>query len=214
MDGTRLFATVAQPAMSPPPPTGVTRASSPGMSSKSSSAADLEGSRALEVLTLEEHAVAARVVERLRRDGRGAVDPIAEPPRRGVDVVDAERGGRTHDGEIIYSSHATTARARAGPAPRRLLAHLARPHATDRAALRADGRRAWPRQDPPAGHLWISLRRGWPAEPRHRRPDPAAGALARARPRGAHESRGRPGGARARGTHRHPRRGADGPPQT
>src|SRR2546427_19320 len=44
-------------------------------------AADLEGSRALEVLALEEHAVAARVVERLRRDGRGAVDPIAEPPR-------------------------------------------------------------------------------------------------------------------------------------
>src|SRR2546426_127279 len=80
--GSRLLATVAQPAMSPPPPTGVTRASSEGTSWKSSSAAapalgggerqqlvqraaDLEGSRALEILALKRHAVAARVVERL-----------------------------------------------------------------------------------------------------------------------------------------------------
>src|SRR5439155_1481979 len=120
-----------------------------------------------------------------RPEGRRAVDPIAEPPRGGVDVVDAERGGRTHDGEIIYSSHATTPRARAGPAPRRLLADLARPHAADRAAPGADGRGSRSRQDPPAGRLRVSLRRGRRAEPRHRRARPAAGAAARPRPGGA-----------------------------
>src|SRR5438128_11080122 len=127
-----------------------------------------------------------------------------------MDVVDGEHGGRNHDGEIIYSSYATIARGGAGPAPRRLLAHLARPHAAHRAAPGADGRGQRPRQDPPDGRLGVPLRRGWRARPRDRRPAPAAGAPPRPRPRGADEGRARPGRSRARGAHQQRGRYRDG----
>ena len=56
-------------------------------------AADLERARALEPFALEEHAVSAGVVERLRRHDGRAVDAPGEAPRGRVDGVERERGG-------------------------------------------------------------------------------------------------------------------------